>query len=140
MEKLLFICPKCKAHETINANKDTVTCSKCDMTFKYTDQGFLEGIKYKTVKELSDWQKARVERDVAKGRATFTMTPENIICGNTTISLEDVSDLAMHGQNALVFSVGKDYYEAITPEDTNALKFMLYYQVIEKKSLTEAVK
>lgn len=162
MEKLLFICPKCKAHETINANKDTVTCSKCDMTFKYTDQGFLEGIKYKTVKELSDWQKACVERDVAKGRAystenvslstvknhveselskgTFTMTPESIICGNTTISLEDVSDLAMHGQNALVFSVGKDYYEAITPEDTNALKFMLYYQAIEKKSLTEAVK
>lgn len=162
MENLLFICPHCSSYETIRTNKDTVTCSKCDMTFKYTDKGFLEGICFKTVKELSDWQKERVEQDVEKGKAypaenvslstvknhveselckgTFTMTPLAVTCGNVTIPMEDISDLAMHGQNALVFSAGKEYYEAITPKDANTLKFMLYFGCVNKKKPSEAVK
>ncbi len=162
MEELLFICPKCKAYETISTHKDTVTCSKCNLTFRYTQYGFLEGISHKTVKELSDWQKSCIEEDVLKEKAytaenvslftvknhqqtelfksTLTLTPHSLTCGSLNISVKDISDLAMHGQKALVFSVGKDYYEAIIPEKTNALKFMLYYKAIEKNKLAEAVK
>lgn len=161
LEKMIFICPECGARETLSAKGDTVTCSKCHKSFRYTEYGMLEGIKFKTVKELSDWQKLCIERDVTEGKAycsentslstvenhlekalatgTFTLTPDSISCGSVTLKMKDISDLAMHGQNALVFSVGKDYYEAITPKDTNAYKFMLYYQAIKSKETAEAI-
>ena len=161
LEKLLFVCPQCGAYETISTKGDTVSCSKCGMSFKYTQYGKLEGIKFKTVKELSDWQKSEIAEDALKGKTystenvsvstvknhvesqlatdRFEMNDKFITCGSLKIPMEDISDLAMHGQNALVFSVGKDYYEALTPKHTNALKFMLYYQSVKNKKLTEAV-
>ena len=160
LEKLLFICPECGAYETIYAKGNTVSCSKCKMSFNYTEYGMLENSKFKTVKELSDWQKSVIEKDAEAGREYFTenvsvrtvknhvetqlstgrlsMTKDNLVCGSVIIPVEEISDLAMHGQNALVFSSGKDYYEAITPENTNALKFMLYYKALIQKT-TEAV-
>lgn len=155
MEKLLFICPKCGLRETLSSDGDTVSCGKCGMSFKYTEYGMIEGSKFKTVKELSDWQKGEIEKDVDKGAVYITenttlstvknhieaqvsqgrlsMSAESLVCGTAEIPMKDISDLAMHGQNALVFSVGKDYYEAITPKDTNALKFMLFYQSVKNK-------
>lgn len=155
MEKLLFICPKCGSRETLSSDGDTVSCGKCGMSFKYTEYGMIEGSKFKTVKELSDWQKGEIEKDVDKGAVYITenttlstvknhieaqvsqgrlsMSAESLVCGTAEIPMKDISDLAMHGQNALVFSVGKDYYEAITPKDTNALKFMLFYQSVKNK-------
>ena len=160
LEKLLFICPHCSAYNTLSSKGDTVLCSKCEKSFKYTQYGMLEGIKLKTVKELSDWQKLKIDKDCEQGKEYFTenvilstvknheetqmakgklsMTPDSFVCGSVKLSMSDISDLAMHGQNALVFSAGKDYYEAITPKSTNALKFMLYYQAIKKRE-TEAV-
>ncbi len=161
LEKLLFICPHCGKYDTLSSKGDTVSCSKCGKSFKYTQYGMLEGVKFKTVKELSDWQKLKIDKDFNQGKEYFTenvtlstvknhietqvakgrlsMTPNSLVCGSVSLPMEDISDLAMHGQNALVFSVGKDYYEAITPKSTNALKFMLYYQAIRKRETTEAV-
>lgn len=160
LEKLVFICPKCGARETLYSKGDTITCNKCSLTFKYTEYGMLEGLEFKTVKDLSNWQKQEVEKDFLNGTEYFTqeavlstvknhvetevakgrlsMNAQSLICGGYEVLLEDISDMAMHGQNALVFSVGKDYYEVLTPKDTNALKFMLYYQIIKSKKLTEA--
>ena len=161
LEKLIFLCPDCGGFETLYSEGDTVTCRKCKKSFKYNEYGMLEGLKVKTVKELSDWQKAKVEKDCSEGKEYYTddviistiknhvetqvatgmltMTPECIKCSSLKIPLKDISDLAMHGQNALVFSAGKDYYEVLTPKDCNALKFMLYYRCFENKILTEAV-
>lgn len=160
LEKLVFICPHCGAYETLSSRGDTVTCSKCQKSFKYNEYGMLDGIKFRTVKELSDWQKSKIEKYSLDGKEYFTddvtlstvknhietqlakgrlsMNSRYIKCGSVEIPMEDITDLAMHGQNALVFSVGKDYYEAITPKSTNALKFMLYYKCIENKVLREA--
>ncbi|MBR3988192.1 MAG: 1-acyl-sn-glycerol-3-phosphate acyltransferase [Clostridia bacterium] len=161
LDKLLFICPECGSYETISAKGNTVSCSKCKMAFSYTEYGMLENTKFNTVKELSDWQKTEICNDALNGKEYFTenvsvstvrnhietqlttgrfsMTKDSIKCGSVNISMADISDLAMHGQNALVFSVGKEYYEAITPKETNALKFMLYYQAVKNIKATEAV-
>lgn len=160
MEKLLFICPKCGCREALSSAGDTVSCGKCGMSFKYTEYGMIEGAEFKTVKELSDWQKGEIEKDVQKGavyttenatlstvknhveakvsQGKLTMSTESLACGGYEIPMRDISDLAMHGQNALVFSVGKEYYEVLTPKDTNALKFMLFYQNVKNRKLTEA--
>ena len=161
MEKLLFICPECGSYESISTEGDTVSCKKCNMAFKYNEYGFLENSRFKTVKELSDWQKSEIRKDAEKGTEYFTddvilstvknhidtqlctgrltMNKDSLVCGGYEIPMEDISDLAMHGQNALVFSVGKEYYEAITPKETNALKFMLYYRSVKNQKSSEAV-
>lgn len=161
LENLMFICPKCKEHNTLSSKGDTVICRHCGVSFKYTDYGFIEGINHKTVKELSDFQKGIVLKDVQNGTVykaentelstvkkhvetkvssgTFIITPCYLSCGGYEIPLEDISDLAMHGKHALVFSVGKDYYELLTDKNTNALKFMLYFNSA-KNIKTEAVK
>ena len=161
LDKLLFICPECGAYETISAKGNTVSCSKCKMKFAYNEYGMLEDGKFKTVKELSDWQKDKIRKDAENGKEYFTdnvsvstvknhvetnisegrlsMTKDNLVCGSVNIPMSEISDLAMHGQNALVFSAGKDYYETITPKETNALKFMLYYQAVKNIETTEAV-
>ncbi len=161
LDKLLFICPECGAYETISAKGNTVTCSKCKMAFSYNEYGMLDNSRFKTVKELSDWQKDKIRKDAENGKEYFTdnvsvstvknhietnlsagrlsMTKDTLICGEVNIPMSEISDLAMHGQNALVFSAGKDYYEAITPKETNALKYMLYYQAVKNIETTEAV-
>lgn len=160
LENLLFICPECGAYETLSSKGDTVSCSKCKMSFRYTDKGFIEGLKFKTVTELSQWQKTKILEDVSNGMAysydnvtlstvknhvesevtkgTLTITPHSLSCGSTEFPMEDISDLAMHGQNAIVFSVGKEYFEAITPKGTNTLKFMLYFKCADEKELVKA--
>ena len=46
--------------------------------------------------------------------------------------------MAMHGQKAIVFSRGREYYEIIVPDKTCALKFLLYFR--ECKNNLETVK
>jgi len=114
----------------------------------------LDGIPYTTVKELSDWQKTCVAKDLAAGnvytspeaelitvanhletavdKGMLSISPRALTCGNTELLLTDISDLAIHGRHALVFTVGNKYYELKTAENTNTLKFLLYYEEWKK--------
>lgn len=157
LTNLAFICPKCGAIETMYTKGNDVFCSKCDMHFHYTEYGMLEGIPYRTVKELSDWQKARVASDVASG-ITYTSPDAELItvadhqetpvahgmlsisaraltCGDTELLLKDISDLAIHGRHALVFTAAGKYYELKTPSNANTLKFLLFYEEWKQQSM-----
>ena len=148
LESLLFICPHCGAYDTLTSLDNTVHCKVCDHTFTYDEYGLLHGTTCDTVKELSLGQKAQIAGDVANGityraaNATLatiskheetpltaghvTMSPAGFACGDVCVSLEDITELAMHGRYAIVFSAKKTYYELIV-KDSNALKFFLYY-------------
>lgn len=150
METLLFICPECGAIDTMRSSGDTVACTSCGHSFRYTEYGMLEGTKYTTVRDLAAWQREQVEAAAANGaeytaphatlsevsRHTETRLDEGklslsrdaLVCGNTSIPLDSISDFAMHGKQALVFSTTDTYYEAIVDRDSNALKFHLLYQ------------
>ena len=148
MENLLFCCPRCGRIDTMRSGGDTVDCTGCDLQFRYNVYGMLEGLEQKTVQELFAWEKNRVLEIAADG-GVFTapsgrlvsvrrhqetlaaegpvrMDRQTLRCGGLEIPLEEISDMAMHGRQALVFSAGKVYYELV-PE-TNALKFHLLYQ------------
>lgn len=149
MENLLFICPKCGAHDTIHSAKDTVSCSSCGMSFTYDTYGMLSGLDMQTVRELSRWQDEQVLADIKSGTtysvpvATFsevtnhqevllttgnlTISPQGICCNDIKIPLDEISDLALYGKRGIVFSAGKKYYEAKPSPDANGLKFVLYY-------------
>ena len=110
----------------------------------------LEGTAFETVKELSDWQKGEVAKHAQNGvvytapKATLikldkhtevsvcegavSMNREELVCGEIRIPVDKISDLAMHGQKALVFSVQDTYYEMTPSDEANSLKFMLLYR------------
>lgn len=159
MENLLFICPKCGAHDSIHSLKDTVSCSECNMTFTYDNYGMLSGLDWKTIRALSDWQNEQVLTDV-ENNLTYSVSEavlsevtnhqetilatgslhisrEGICCDNHRIPLEEISDMALYGKRGIVFSVGKKYYEAKPAPGENGLKFTLYYDAYKKRKEKE---
>ncbi|MBQ6692014.1 MAG: hypothetical protein IJN00_01645, partial [Clostridia bacterium] len=152
MEKLLFLCPKCGAQETLSSKDDTVSCSACGLSFRYDRFGMLHGVPADTVKALAAQQHELVAKSaanityrshsavlkkVAKHQETFvcegplSMNAEALTCGDVVIPFRDISDLTMHGYQTLVFSAGSEYYELIPAADTNAYKFHLLYQALK---------
>lgn len=149
LENLLFVCPHCGAYDSFRSHDDTVTCSSCAASFRYTEYGMLEGTAFSTVKAFSDWQKEQVFSDVAENKpytapsavltavkgqtetviatGPVSMTRESLRCGTFSVSLSEISDFAMHGQRCLVFTANKTYYELIPEADCNALKFHLFF-------------
>ena len=155
MERLLFICPQCGSRDTIRSEGDTVSCSCCGMHFRYDPFGMLEGIPYPTVKALSDWQNQQVLGDIEnsipytapdatlttlrnheealEAQGEVTMTAAFLRCGDFQVALEEIADLNIHGQKAIVFTANRTYYELRPAEGFNALKFHLYYHSCKEK-------
>lgn len=160
LEYLLFTCPKCGRVDTIVTHDSTVSCSHCGLTFRYNEYGMLDGAPFQTLKEYSDWQKEQVlyhfeagEAYTASGTLTtirshqetvvaegaVTMTADMLRCGDMEFPMQEIYDLAMHGQRAIVFTAGKTYYELVIAEHVNALKFFLFYNAC-KRQATEKVR
>jgi len=159
MENMLSHCPKCRAMDQLHSQKDTVCCDACGNSFRYTEFGMLEGIAQKTVKDLFDWQKEQVLQDAAqnivyksKSASLFTvvnhqqkqlahglvrMDKDTLSCEDTTIALDTITDMAMHGRHALVFSVKDAYYELLFDDLDGALKFHLLFQAHTDGAITK---
>ncbi len=149
LETLLFLCPHCAADDRFVSEGNTVRCDACGHTFTYDAYGMLHDAPFDTVKAFSDWQKEQVASHVQANACykaptatlarivahteepldsgELTMDTHTLTCGETRFPMAEISDLAMHGRHAIVFSVNKVYYELIVQPDSNALRFMLYY-------------
>jgi len=158
MEEFLFYCPECGAIDTMTSSGDRVTCKNCGLAFRYNEYGMLEGIPFKTVRELALWQENKVER-AAKNGAVYTagngtlsyvakhdeqlvdsgkitMSEGELVCGSTVIPMEDIANMTMHGRRALVFSTPGAYYELIPEKGWNTLKFLMLYQKYKQACAT----
>lgn len=154
LERLMFLCPECEKIDSFSSNDDTVSCAKCGLRLRYDEYGMLSGGTHKTLKQFSDWQKARVKAHVQKGVSYFLnhatlavingnheetpvsagkaeINPEFLSCGEASIPMSEISFMAMHGQRAVVFTAGKTYYELKPTDESNSLKFHLYYQALK---------
>ena len=155
IENLLFMCPECGAKNTITSSGNIIHCTACNSSYKYTEYGYLENCKFDTVRDYANWQKEEVLKDAANKEsytaeyATLTqivkheetlaaegaliLSPSHLTCGKKEIPLEKISDMAIHGRHALVFSVGKEYYELIPKSPSNAFKFLLLFEAYKNK-------
>lgn len=151
MENLLFICPKCGAVDHFHTEGDTVSCTACDLKFRYTEYGMLEGAPFKTLYYFASWQREEARKAVSNQVAfeapngtlktvvnhmeemvdegSISMNTDGITVGNTTIPMEEVQDLNMHGKRGIVFSTKETYYEMKPEKGTCAYKFHLYYDL-----------
>jgi len=149
-ENLLFICPSCGKLDTFSTERDRVICASCSHSFRYTETGMLEGTVVSTVKELFAWQRKQVEK-AAEENSAFTspsgslltidnheeteiasgpisLSSDALTCGEVSIPVSEISDLAMHGRHAVVFTAGRTYYELLPERPSNTLKYHLLYQ------------
>lgn len=155
LENLLFICPQCGGYDTFDTSGDTVTCRTCGLSARYTPCAMLDGVPFATVKSFSQWQSERVIQDAENGvvyrapngtlitvqnhvetplaSGEISIDSERLCCGNVTVAVADISDMAMHGKRALVFSAADTYYELVPSNGVSALKFWLYYQACTNK-------
>ena len=154
LENLAYLCPKCGKQDSLRSEKDKVRCEACGLEFSYDEFGVLHGLSHKTVQELANWQRKETlrhaqqgesyrvpsaclniitkqhEEPFAKGEAVMDGT--SLRCGDAEILLTDITEMAMHGRHALVFSANKTYYELLPAEGSNTLKFLWLYESYNK--------
>ncbi len=155
LENLLFLCPECGAIDTIHTHGIKVTCSSCGHSFTYNEYGMLDGTKFSTVRELAAWQKNEViklsEQDICftcpESRlqtvenhietvvtsGPVTLSRSGLSCGDITIPLTDIVDMALHGRRNLVFSTPDYYYELRPAKGLNGLKLLWLYQCYKEQ-------
>ncbi len=153
LENLMFICPSCGKKDVMESVGNQVHCKSCDARYTYNEYGMLQDAPFKTLREFADWEKEEIRKDI-KNKVMYTansgtiksiknhvetpvaegkisISEEEIRCGEFCVPIKDVTDLAMHGQRAIVFSVNKDYYEMIPEQGNNSLKFFWYFEQLK---------
>lgn len=155
MESMCFSCPNCKSIDTLKSERNIVTCRQCNNSFSYNEYGELVGIKQSNIKDLFVWLKNTVESDVRNNavyssddvkvitvdrhiecvvhNGSISISTKKISFGEHSILLDDISDMNMHGKNALVFSTKDSYFEIKVLDGTSALKFYMYYLAVINK-------
>lgn len=158
IENFIFICPECGKYETITSHGNEAKCSECGMTITFDKYGMISGTRFKTVRELSDWQKEHISkaakngeaytacsatlylvdedmREAARGKATFGA--DGFTMGDLHIPLSEITDMAFHGRRKVVFSSGKDYYELVPDDSVNVIKFVWLYKELQRAQALE---
>ena len=160
LENLLFLCPLCKERDSFHTMDHTIRCGICGLSFRYNRQGMLEDAPFPTLKEFYRWQKAELAEQVSRNtvytagnsrlstvkshnqtvvlEGPVSMDNQTLHCGDMEFPIDSITDLAMHGQHAVVFTADKVYYELIVGEDSNALQFFLYYNECKNPSVAPA--
>ena len=153
LENLLYICPKCGGYDSFVSRGDAVTCKECGFTFRYNEFGMLENAPFDTLYAFSRWQNKQLAEDVRAGavysapnavlkrlenheetlvtEGPLRMSGDRLCCGAWEVPMQKITDLAMHGQRAIVFTADKQYYELVPAAGSNALKFFLYYNLVK---------
>lgn len=155
LENLMFICPSCGQRDAFTSKGNVVHCKHCDLFYTYDEYGMLHGGEFTTVKDFTDWQKQQITKDVQENvaytakeatlctikdhneefvtKGELILSQEGLACGDFAVTLSDISEIATHGQRAIVFTANKQYYELIPSKEANALKFFLYCVEWEKQ-------
>ena len=159
LENLIFICPNCKSYDSLQSSGNFVKCSHCENTFEYNEYGLLEGIEYKTVLGLSQWQQSKIKEDVMC-KVDYT-TPRGVIsevlvdhtkkqidagevlmndkvlrCGNIEFDVSEIVDMNIYGKRGIVFSCQNRFFEIVIDKPYNAYKYILYFKELSKQKET----
>lgn len=154
----LFLCPGCGGIDTLHTSGDGFWCD-CGLKGRYTEYGYLEGegLRFTTVRDWDDWQQQQIpqlvadlgktpigddgitllqvtergkDKPLAHGR--LTLYDDRLVCGDKTIRIDDISDLAIIGRDKLVFSDRDAYYELRPDKVYCATKYVALFIQLKK--------
>ncbi len=154
LETVLYDCPRCGKEGALSSQGDELFCA-CGLRCRYTETGMLEGGPFQTVKEWVDWQRKKLEEQAEQGKACLhggwavlsavehheetlvaqgqtRMDTEEFACGERSFPVKDITGLAMHGRNRLVFTVADGGYYELRPRQNseNVYKYQALYQAL----------
>lgn len=162
LERVLFLCPKCRSAGNLVSSDDTLSCS-CGLKVRIDSFGMLRGddIPFGTVTEWDMWQRTEV-RSIAEVRrsevifsdgnvrlctigreherlycseGTLSITSEILRIGEAEFPISSIPDMAIHGRGDLVFSCDKVNYELKSDKVLNAWKYLLLYRTIRGRDI-----
>ena len=138
METLLFLCPRCGRHHTLESHGDTVRCWKCGFSFTYLPTGFLSGqdIPFDNLRDWKRWQDGEIRRicDEADERPIFTDTQmrtdevesskrlkllgkgdmrlykDRLELPGVTLPIKEITGVAVQGPQNIYFTAGEHHY------------------------------
>lgn len=161
LENIIYICPKCHTYDKLHSEGDKLICSECGNEIVYDDYAMLTGCEHKTVYDLFNWQNEFTAKDASENKeyyaegiklfriekesseeqpeTTVKMTREAVSFGDRQFDFDKITDIAIHGNHALVFESDKNYYEIIFPIGVCAYKFLQYYREAVKQNKSARV-
>ena len=162
LERVLFLCPRCKATGSLVSEDDTLSCS-CGLKVSMDSSGMLHGddIPFDSVTDWDIWQRKEM-RSLAEIReqgvifsdgnvrlftigsehkrlyhteGTVSITSKTLRIGGSEFPVSSIPDMAIHGSQDLVFSCDKVNYELKSEKIFNAWKYLLLYRTIRGRDI-----
>ena len=153
LERLLYVCPECGL-STFESHRDTVRCTKCGLTARYTEHKTFEGVPYRFVADwydaqerfirsldLSDYAEKPAYTDEAdlfnvelyknkrkiKKNAKIELYGDRIVAGDLLLHFADLRAVSVLGRNKLGITADDGTYQLKGGKRFNAIKYMHFY-------------
>ena len=168
METALYLCPQCGGLCTMHSEDTRFFCEKCGMNVIFNPYGFFENgnndAPFSTVYEWDMWQeKSLREMDFGDGpifsdedqtlavvtddhgeklaaSGTLTLWTDRLEIGEFSIALSDISQMAIHGRETIVFSSHGVNYELRSFRSRNGRKYMTVIGILTERAAAAAAR
>ncbi|MDY0139319.1 MAG: hypothetical protein RBR50_06445 [Candidatus Izemoplasmatales bacterium] len=138
IENHLYLCPKCKEHQTLSVKKSDIYCDNCGYVTSFNEFSVLTGLNFSSI---NDWGKLQINSiDKVKEKIVYTQGTMYMIesLSKDILSLKH-ADIELNGGYLFVQNNMKEYSFEI--ENINGLKLLsknfLYLRYKKKEFLFE---
>jgi len=108
LELFIYICPKCKSHQTISTKGNKIYCSKCGEIAQFNKYSLLDGLPFDNLVEWGELQRNEWER-LSKKNLYTSGTMYDVNMENYTSTKIGVVDIELFGEGLFVQHLLKEY-------------------------------
>lgn len=159
LERALCLCPKCRGMSTLQSRDDTLTCTACGLTARFTPLGYLEGegLPFRTVTEWDVWQAGELKTmvdaagdkliaedddtdlyevaddDYAEtplGHGKLRIFRDRLECAGRRLPISEISGMAINGPQSLVLTSKNRHYCLKSRRVRNLRKYVTIYHAL----------
>ena len=162
LETALYVCPQCGEICTMHSDDTRFYCDKCGMSVIYNPYGFFENgnndVRFETVYEWDKWQEQALhDMDFGSGpifsdedqtlmeidsdhtskvvaEGTMTLYPDRLEIGEFSVALADISQMALHGRETIVFSSRGVNYEIYSIKSRSGRKYLTVIGILTERA------
>ena len=166
LETALYVCPKCGGLCTMHSYDTRFYCSDCGLSVIYNPYGFFENgnndVTFSTVYEWDVWQEKKLrEMDFSSdpiftdedqtlleidgdhtskviAEGTMTLHPDRLEIGEFSVKLSDISQMALHGRETIVFSSRGANYEVYSVKSRSGRKYVTVIEILTERAAAQA--
>ena len=161
LERLLYMCPRCRRIGTLVSRGDGLTCA-CGAKWRYLDTGFLEPADpFMDLAQWEDWQAERLKngdherdpngeelfsdgdctlsrigdghRETALGTGRLIQTEDAVACAGHSFALGDIREMDMARHNILLFTTEDGYWQVRAEGRTNLRKYLEVWKQFQER-------